>query len=406
VVLASPQDDSGAIQALVDSFAGANTGIDLVLRQMPREVDAYYRELVSELGSGSAEIDVIAADVPWTAPLVHAGFVEDLSNRFYESYEVEDFVEPALRSAAYRIRVWGVPWYTDAGLLFYRKDLIGAHGYDGPPATWSDLETMAKKIQGADGVRHGYVFQGAEYAGGVANALEFIWNAGGRVATLNVSVAGTPGQNVMAPNVIQVDTQQAASGWGAARHLIAEGVAPVEVTTYREIETWESFFDGEAVFMRNWPAAVSMAKGKRVSPDQVGVAPIPALSAGSRRFGCLGGWNLMINKLASAKNKEAGWRVIRHFTAAERQRRFAQQGGFLPTRKALYQDADLTARKPVLAHGRKAVEDARNRPVSPRYMDMSPRIAHAFHRTLLGKVAPERAVSDLSRELRAIVGRR
>jgi multiple sugar transport system substrate-binding protein len=43
------------------------------------------------------------------------------------------------------------------------------------------VKEMAGKVRSDAGTRYGFVFQGAEYEGGVVNGLEFIWNSGGSV---------------------------------------------------------------------------------------------------------------------------------------------------------------------------------------------------------------------------------
>ena len=37
----------------------------------------------------------------------------------------------------------GMPWYTDAGLLYYRSDLLEEYGFENPPETWAELEEQA-----------------------------------------------------------------------------------------------------------------------------------------------------------------------------------------------------------------------------------------------------------------------
>jgi len=122
---------------------------------------------------------------------------------------------------------------------------------------------------------------------------------------------------------------------------------------------------------------------------------------GRRSFSCLGGWNLMIN--ANSPHQEAAWEFIRYATAPEQQRMRAVEGGYLPTLRALYDDQSLLEQVPVLALGRQEVENARLRPVSPYYAQMSPRISRAFNLTLQGELDGATAVARLERELRHIL---
>jgi multiple sugar transport system substrate-binding protein len=407
IVFSTGPDESGTVRTLIDAFNQEHGGRVVVRwREMAQETDAYRRQLVSDFGVGSADIDVVAADVIWTAEFAERGWVRDLSRWFYEAYEPEAFVDAALSSTAYRNRIWAVPWYTDAGMLFYRRDLLEASGFDGPPATWSELREMALRVRQDSGAPFGFVFQGAEYEGGVANALEYVWSAGGSVLAPGVSIAGAFGERLIETASVVINSPQSNEGFAIARGMIAEGAAPEEVATFREEESLNAFLAGEAAFMRNWPYAYGLIgdpQRSRLTLDQVGVAPLPAAAAGGRSYSCLGGWNLMISR--ASRNPEAAWAFIRYATSPERQRWRALQGGFLPTLHALYDDAEIADQVPAVALGRDAVATAQVRPVSPRYPEMSPRIARAFNLTLRGEIDGREAVERLDRELRAIVGR-
>lgn len=409
VLFAFGPDDSGTLQPLIDDFNREHEGdIRVTWRTMARASDAYYRQIVSDFEADAADMDVFGADVVWTAPLVDRGWIRNLSGRFYDAYDTDQFVEAALQSAAYRLRIWGVPWYTDAGVLFYRRDLLEQSGFDAPPATWDELASMAQQVMADAGTEHGFVFQGDEYEGGVANALEYIWNAGGRVMTLNVSVAGAVGQNVIDPNVINVNSADAAAGLNTARRMVEDGITPEQVIQFREEKAWEAFLSGRSVFMRNWPYVYGLLDSEEtaITAAQIGVAPLPAASAEQTRYSCLGGWNLVINDRSSQERREAAWVFIQYLTGPNQQKRRALGGGFLPTRRSVYDDPEVQQHAPGVVLGRDAVERARLRPVSPLYPQMAPRIARAFTRTLRGDFDGREAVRRLQDELQAILRNR
>jgi multiple sugar transport system substrate-binding protein len=250
------------------------------------------------------------------------------------------------------------------------------------------------------------VFQGGDYEGGVVNALEFIWGARGRLMIANLTFVpsfGVTPADVIDPNVITVDSPEAAQGLNVARSLIAEGVAPEAVTTFRELEATQTFLAGDAVFMRNWPyvyGSLTDPEQSAITADQVGVAPIP-VSTSPRSYSCLGGWNLMIN--ASSRKQDAAWEFIRFATDPAQQKMRALEGGFLPTLNSLYDDPEIQQAMPVVVLGREALTNVRARPSSPFYSQMSPRISGVFNRVLRGELTGEEAVQKLAGELRTIL---
>ena len=72
-------DDSGSLAALVEAFNAANEGrIRITHREMARASDAYYRQLRSDFEVGDTGIDVVGADLIWTAEFATEGWVRDL----------------------------------------------------------------------------------------------------------------------------------------------------------------------------------------------------------------------------------------------------------------------------------------------------------------------------------------
>jgi len=409
IIFAFGPDDSGTYKKVIDRFNQKYQGmIHVNFREMARESDNYYRQLVSDFSVQSTEIDVFGADITWTAEFGRKGWVSDLTRRFFRDYNPDDFLEATLNSVSYRFKVWGVPWYTDAGMLFYRKDLLQKSGFSTPPRSWAELREVALKVKQDAGLRYGFVFQGAEYEGGVANALEFIWNAGGRVLTGNISVAGSFGQSVINPNVVTVNNLDSATGLDIARSLIIDGVAPESVTEFRELQTTQAFLSGNAVFMRGWPGVYGLIIDPRRSKillNQVGVATLPNAEGNGRRYSCMGGWNLMINDEIENEKIDAAWTFIQFATASEQQRLMAMDGGFLPTLQQLYNNQEILDAVPVIKLGKAAIDNTRLRPVSPYYNQISLRISRTFNRVLKGELTGKEAVQKLEQELRTIIRR-
>lgn len=407
IVFASGPDDTGTVQSLVDAFnEDHKSQIYVTWREMDRESDEHRRQLLDDLASDDGEIDLMASDVIWTAELVKKRRVLDLTGRFYDAYDRDSLLAPALGSATYRLSVWGVPWYTDAGMLFYRKDKLAESGFAGPPATWEELGRMAKKVMKETGTRHGLVFQGAEYEGGAANAAEFIWSAGGEVMTSQVTITGMTVKAVRETDSVKVGSDAAARGLDIARMLVADEVAPAAVTSFREEEALDTFASGDAVFLRSWPYVYGVLRQAGFTSDQFGVAQLPAASEGGRSASCLGGWNLMISAGSTDAEQDAAWVLIRYLTAPAQQKRQALQAGLLPVLEDLYDDPDLVNEIPMIALGKQVfASQLHSRPMSPFYSEVSSSIASAFNRTLKGELTGAEASAIMETEIRSIVAR-
>jgi multiple sugar transport system substrate-binding protein len=408
IIFSFGPDESGTLQELVDRFNTEYEGeIEVEYREMSRVTDEYFDDLVSDFGAGAfPPIDVIGGDVIWASEFANDGWLEDLTRRMYTDYgpRVPDaFLDAPITSCSFGNKFWGVPWFTDAGLLYYRQDLLEDTGFDAPPTTWDGLKEMADRVTQDAGTRYGFVFQGDDYEGGVVNALEYIWNAGGEVLTGNITVNDPDKIFNIAPNQVLIDNPNAIRGLQIERSLVEDGVAPQEVASFREQQSLDAFNAGDAVFLRGWPFMYQiLGQEGQVSQDQVGIAQLPVAEEGTRSYSCLGGWNMYVNR--NSQNVDAAWTFVKFITAPEQQRFRALGGSFLPTLRELYQDQEILDQVPVIERGGDIVENnSRSRPVTPFYSDISTRLASAFNANLRGEISPEETARRLQSELQNIV---
>ena len=298
LVFAMGADTSGTLQNLIEKF-NEQADFQVNYREMPTDTGQFFDQLRTEFQAGGGEIDVIGADVIWPAQFAANGWILDVSDRFPEE-DQQQFLEGPVQSLVYQDAIYGVPWFTDAGMLYYRQDLLEQSGISEPPATWTELKEMAAQVAQENDMNNGFAFQGAEYEGGVCNGLEYIWTHGG---------------DVLDGDQVVIDSPESAAGLETERSMVADGIAPQAVSTYKETETDPAFLGGRVVFARNWPYMYALAGGEYpdVKPDQVGVAALP-VGEGGPTHSALGGWNMLIN--ANTQKEDQAWEFVQWITAA------------------------------------------------------------------------------------------
>jgi multiple sugar transport system substrate-binding protein len=384
-------DSTGTMQPLIDKFNKQSDGFKVTYREMPTDTGQYFDKLRTQFQAGGGDIDVIGADVIWPVQFAANGWIMEVTDRFPKS-EQSQFLAGPIQSLTYDGKLYGVPWYTDAGLLYYRQDLLEKSGYSEPPKTWDELEEMGLKVSKDQGIDYGFVFQGDQYEGGVCNGCEYIWTNGGNVLDPND------------PSKVVIDSPEAAAGLATEQGIVEDGVAPQAVATYTETETDPAFLGNKAVFARNWPYMYSLAGTTDypdVKPEQIGVAPIPLGEGQTQLVSALGGWNMLIN--AQTDMPDEAWEFVQWITAEEQQKWRALKASLLPTRPTLYDDKEIRDTIPVIAQGEEALKNARIRPVSPYYSDMSLEMQEQFNGVVKGDVSPEDAVASLQTSLEQII---
>ncbi|MCE7983848.1 MAG: ABC transporter substrate-binding protein [Caldilinea sp. CFX5] len=314
------------------AYCQEQTGITIDVQNGPESATDRLALYLQFFGAGAGDIDLMQIDVIW--PGILAEHLVDLrpylSDEEYNSY----FERIALNNTVDDALV-GIPWFTDAGLLYYRTDLLEKYGFANPPATWAELDEMATAIQEGERAANpdfwGFVWQGNAYEGLTCDALEwqFSWNGG----------------TIVEPDgTISINNPNAAAAFDMAASWV-DRISPPGVVSYQEEDARGVWQGGNAAFMRNWPYAYSLGNADdSVIKDKFAVVPLPKGGEDGQHADTLGGWQMAVSKYSD--NVDAAAEVAVCMTSYEGQKIRATQGSFLPTIGALYEDEEVLAANP------------------------------------------------------------
>jgi multiple sugar transport system substrate-binding protein len=387
ITFAVGKDPTGYHQQLLEDFEAAHPGLRVKLIEMPESATQQHNSYVTYFSSADASIDVYSVDIIWPSEFGAAGWLLPLDEYFSQD-ELDEFLPGPVEGCTYEGTLFAIPWFTDAGILYYRRDLLENEELS-PPETWDDLLAQSRLLHQEYGV-YGFVFQAQQYEGLICNFLEYVWANGGRVLTPSGEVT--------------IDSPEAVEALEFMAALVSQNdITPEGIATYKEEESRQLFTEGKAAFMRNWPYAWALAqseeKGSEVA-GMVGIAPLPHPPGGTSAA-CLGGWNLAISRYSKHPSESA--QFIRFMTSYEAQKTFALEGGRLPTRKALYHDQDVLLRNPHYESLYEAFMTARPRPVTPFYPKLSDLLQIEVHQAIIGAKTPKDALRSAQDQIEKIL---
>jgi len=357
----------GSLEGHNQTLAAFNKqgGVNAKFIELGEQADQQRTQQIQRLRAKSPECDVLAMDVIWTAEYASQGWIYDLSE--VAQQRKAEFITSTIDSATYGKKVWALPINSNAGFLYYRKDVAQE-----APATWQEVYEQA-------GQSDGIVYQGARYEGLTVNFLELLFSAGGNI--LDESGTKSAADSPQAREVLQFMIDG-----------IKSGAAPKAVTTYQEEQGRRAFENGRASFMRNWPYAYDLGNQSDIK-GKFEIAPFPAFGEG-KAAGVLGGFNLAIN--AASDNPEGALAFINFYSSPEGQEIMATEGALPPVLNATYDDAQVKKALPFAEELRQAIQQARPRPVSPVYSQISQAIFQNVHSALTGRMSADQAVKAMN----------
>jgi multiple sugar transport system substrate-binding protein len=366
------KDTSGDKTALAKQFNEENTGVTVKLLEFSTSADEQRAQFVQRQEAKSGECDVFYADVIWTAEFAAQKWIYDMTP--YVETRKDDLIPATLDTVDYDGKLWGMPQQTDAGFLYYRTDQV-----DTPPDTWQGVyEDAASK----DGI----VYQGAPYEGLTCDFLEIAYAAGGEVLNEDGTEAIIDSPENLKALQFMVDG-------------VKDGTAARGVTTYMEEESRRYFESGKATYMRNWPYAYALGekKGSTVS-GKFDVVPFPEFEGGGKA-GILGGHNFVISVYSDNPGAALAW--TDYMTQEEQQVTEFVDFSLAPTIASVYDKPEVQKKYAFAPQLADAVAQAKARPVSPVYPQISQAIYENVNAALAGQMTPEEALKKAQSDMQA-----
>ncbi|MFD2615756.1 ABC transporter substrate-binding protein [Terrilactibacillus laevilacticus] len=385
IVFSQGKNNSKYVPDLIRAFEKKHPNIDVEFRVLPSSSTSQHDAYVTALNAKSSEYDVISMDVVWPAEFAQAGYVLPL-DRFIQKDRIDmgDYNKGAVLASNFNGKQWAMPRFGDAGVLFYRKDIIPQSEV---PKTWDQLQKVAEKYKNKNGLQYGYLMQAKQYEGLVCNAVEFIASYGGEFINRKGEVV--------------INSPEAIKGLQKMVDIAHSNIVPGNVNTFTEVESHTAFVENESPFIRDWAYLYALSNDKTQSKivGKVGVAPLPAGDKGS--VSALGGWQLGISKFS--KHPKEAWEFVKFMTGKEGQKMTAIKMGNVPTLTSLFQDKEVLKANPFFADKgfQAGYAAAVPRPVAPNYQEISDIIQIEISKAISKERTPKQAVEEMEKQIKA-----
>lgn len=363
-------DDGGQARYAQECTDAADGKYVIETSMLPRDASSQREQLARRLAAGDTSIDIMSLDPPFMPEFAVPGFLAPVPE---DMKDLEGNTEGAIAAASWDGEVVTIPFWANTQLLWYRQSVAEAAGLDmSQPVTWDQLIEVAEQ----QGVTIG--------AQGQKNESLTVW--------LN-ALYESQGQPVIENPEAPADQLEfgldTAAGTKAAEIMstIADkGLGGAGFTTADENASMVLFQQDDGGFMVNWPFVYrATADASPEVFEDMGWALYPQVEEGTPSAPPVGGIVLAVS--AYSENVDLAYEAIECITAQERQVDYFLTNGNPPALMAAYDDPEVLELFPGAQTIRDSLNQARPRPQTPYYNDVSLAIQETWHP--LGAINPE-----------------
>ncbi|MEO3829041.1 ABC transporter substrate-binding protein [Actinomadura sp. B10D3] len=404
ITFVSGKDRSGYLQKQLDDWNAEHPKEQVRLIELADEPNEQRQQMIQNATTKSDAYSVLSLDVVWTAEFAANRWLTQIPmapssggsggsspQAMNGRVDLSKMLPATITTGQYRGKLYAVPSTSDAGMLYYREDLLEKAGIAEPPKTydemWSACDKVKKLPEGED--VDCFFTEVNKTESMTISAVEAIDSAGG-------SIIGADGR----PSLTTPQAEQGVEFLVKAKkeHM------PKEAVTLDTEGGRRYFQSGKLLFQRQWPYQYALANADDGSSKVAGkfaVAPLPGPSGPG--VANLGGHNLAIS--AFAKNKATSLDFIRYLAGEQSQRANLLATSKAPTIAALYDDPEMVKKFPYLPVLKEAIANAKPRPVAVKYGDVTAAIQGEMYDAVTGKKSADQALADLQSKLQPLTAR-
>jgi multiple sugar transport system substrate-binding protein len=319
---------------LTKEFEQANPGVKVTVTPIPW--DAAHNKFTTAITAQSLP-DAAMVGTTWMGEFADLGALDPTPT----GIDTAGFFPGAMDTTKVGGTSYGVPWYVETRLVFYRKDLAAKAGITTPPTDWDGLKAMAKAMKDKAGAKYGINLQPGG-TGSWQTVMPFAWSAGANITTDD-------------QKQFTLDTPQMQEGLKYYQSFFTEKLAGTDLPPN---QTEAQFVSGQVPMFISGPwMAGSVAKvgGDKIKPN-IGVFLLPKNKTATS---FVGGSNFVVFK--NGKNKDSAWKLVKWLSDAKTQAQWFKLSTDLPAVKSAWDDPSI-AGDPLLPVFGKQLDDAKAPP--------------------------------------------
>lgn len=326
--------------------------------------DAAHDKIATSIAGGQTP-DVSLIGTTWMGEFAQTGALDPTPDAF----SADDFFEGAWDTTEVDGTSYGIPWYVETRLIYYRKDLADQAGLQ-PPTTWDELKTFVKGLQGAgasDGIS---LPPGA--TGAWQTFMPFGWSNG---------VELTDGEDWT------LNTPEMTEALEYYASFFSEGLAPDTASTALVSDfiagTVGAFVSGP------WHMALLNEQG---GPDFAGKYDVALMPKQVTATSFVGGGDLVV--FEDSENRDGAWKFVQYLSDPEVQSRFYTMVGALPSVQSAWESGEL-ASDPMLVKFGEQLDDAKSPPAIPTWEQVADVIDGELEKVVVAGQDPTAAVEAM-----------
>lgn len=376
------------VREMVPEFERRHPDIKVEVQQVPWS--AAHEKLLTAF-VGDATPDAAQLGNTWIPEFSSLGALASLDARVAQSPGLKTDAFPGVWDTnVVDGRTWGLPWYVDTRLLFYRKDLVAASGGPWPPRSWAEWrETLEriKKIGGPD--RFAILLPIDEWTQpaifGLQNGASLLADGGRR--------GGFRDPRFRQAMAFYLDLYKS----GLAPALDLQSVANL----------YQQFAEGYFAMVITGPWNLGQFKDRLPADmqDRWATAPLPPPDANMPWPGLslAGGSSLVLFR--KTRSPEAAWKWLQYLSEPAQQARFYELSGDLPGRPSAWKLAGLAA-DPKAAPFLEQLQHVAPTPKVPEWERIATRVAEAAEQVMRGGKNLDAALADLDKDVDQMLEKR
>ncbi len=374
------------VRDFVTGFEAENPGVYVVAQNIPWT--AAHEKLLTAY-AGNSLPDICQLGNTWIPEFVVLNALENLDSSVDSSITISpDSYFPGIwETNRIEENLYGIPWYVDTRVLFYRRDLLSKIGWDRPPETWEEMQEISRLLIKGGHSNYGIILPLNEWAVPIVLGLQ----EGSEILGDQAGFGAFSGAEFL-------------HGLEIYDQFFQEGLAPKGMTEVNNV--YQGF--QEATFAMYISGPWNIGEMTRRLPaemqDDWDTAPLPALKAEDYPGVSLaGGSSLVIFR--SSKHKDLAWEWIEYLSRPDVQSEFYRQTGDLPARLESWTSMELSGKRPTAAFFRQ-LESVKKTPQVPEWEQIAMKLQQYLEYVVFGQWTAEQAMELLDQDVNKILEKR